>query len=156
MKKIATLVLLFFSTLARAQYNTGLPMPPISISGPVNINQSGIPVTITGSSTLPVTILGKAASLLIRNNYSLNSIVSGSYSQLVSASPSASEVEIFDSSGQTLVLAFGSAGNEANQVYIFPGGNGRIPLNIPVNTRLSAKAISADAVSGELDINLYK
>ena len=65
-----------------------------------------------------------------------------------------SKISIFDSSGQTLKLGIGAAGSETDMhVIVFPGGNGNVNVNIPPNTRISIKALSATAASGELDIN---
>ena len=54
-----------------------------------------------------------------------------------------------------MALATGAAGAEVIQMYIFPGGNGRIPLKIAAGARVSIKAISATASVGEIDINFY-
>lgn len=103
---------------------------------------------------------GKPAVLTARNNYASVSVTTGAWVQLVAATPvgttkSISEIEIFDSSGQTLQLGFGGAGSEVAQIYILPGGNGKIPLMVPSNTRISIKAVSATASVGEIDINFY-
>lgn len=63
---------------------------------------------------------------------------------------------IFDSSGQTLMLGTGPAGSEVNMpLIVVPGGNGDVPLNISPNTRVSIKALSGPAASGEIDINFF-
>lgn len=100
---------------------------------------------------------GKAsANAPARNDYTLINVTTAAYQELVNSTTSAStEIEIFDSSGQTLVLALGGSGSEVNQLNIFPGGNGRIPLAIPAGTRVSIKAVSATANAGEIDINFY-
>jgi hypothetical protein len=96
------------------------------------------------------------SSALFRQVYSTTSVTTAAYTQVIASTPSiTNEVEIFDSSGQTLTLAIGASGSEVNQIYIFPGGNGRVPLFIPGGTRVSIKAISANAVAGEIDINFY-
>jgi hypothetical protein len=92
----------------------------------------------------------------IRNDYSTTPVTTGAYVQLVaSAATAVKEIEIFDSSGESLVLAMGAAGAEVNKAYVFPGGNGRIPVQISAGQRLSIKAVSASATSGELLINFY-
>ncbi len=66
------------------------------------------------------------------------------------------KVSTFDSSGQTLKLGFGKSGSEADMPYIiFPGGNGGDKVFISPNTRISIKALSGTASSGELDINFF-
>jgi hypothetical protein len=54
-----------------------------------------------------------------------------------------------------MALATGGAGSEVIQCYIFPGGNGPIPLAIASGVRVSVKAISATASVGEIDINFF-
>jgi hypothetical protein len=66
------------------------------------------------------------------------------------------EAEIFNSSGETLFLAIGAASGEIDTLYILPGGNDRGSLVLPKDARLSVKAVSANATSGELTINLYR
>jgi len=100
--------------------------------------------------------LGRTAADKARNDYSSVNVTTSAYTQLIaSTAAEAHEVEIFDSSGQTLFLATGAAASEVNQVYIIPGGNGRIPLRIAAGTRISVKAVSGTASAGEIDINLY-
>jgi hypothetical protein len=92
----------------------------------------------------------------VRNDYSTTPVTTGAYVELVaSAGTAVKEIEIFDSSGESLVLALGAAGAEVNKAYVFPGGNGRIPVQISAGQRLSIKAVSASATSGELLINFY-
>lgn len=58
---------------------------------------------------------------------------------------------LFDSSGQTLELGTGAAAAEARKLIIPPGGfAGPVPLRIASGTRVSVRAISATADSGEL------
>lgn len=99
---------------------------------------------------------GKTAVTLTRNDYASVNVTTAAYVQLIASTSAAiSEIEIFDSSGQTLVLAIGAAASEVNQIYILPGGNGRIPLSIAAGVRVSIKAVSANATVGEITINYY-
>jgi hypothetical protein len=126
---------------------------PVSIA-----SMPSTPVTGTfWQATQPVSIGGKAkANPPMRNDYTVTSILTSAYVQVVASMASAcTELEIFDSSGQTLVLAVGAAASEVDQVIIIPGGNGRIPLAIASGARVSVKALSASASTGELDINFY-
>lgn len=121
----------------------------MSASQPVVIasDQSNVPVITKGKSR---------ANAPVRNDYTSTSVTTSAYVQLVASLSSAcSEIEIFDSSGQTLVLATGAASSEVDQMIIFPGGNGRVPLAIAASTRVSIKALSATANTGEIDINFY-
>lgn len=94
---------------------------------------------------------------IIRHDYSSTSVTTSAYTELNSSlNGDVTELEIFDSSGQTLVLAIGAAGSETDQFYIIPGGNGRRTVLLHEGQRLSVKAVSADATAGELTINLFK
>lgn len=119
-------------------------------------------VRVTGSlsTTAPTSVPapdGRSSVALVRNVYSSTNVTTAAYVELIaSTSDIINEVHIFDSSGQTLVLAFGAAASEVNKLYIFPGGNGPVSLRIPLGTRLSVKAISANATVGELTMSLMK
>jgi len=91
-----------------------------------------------------------------RYDYSGGSVTTGSWVQLIASTTSAiSEIEIFDSSGQTLELGVGGSGSEVRKLLITPGGNGRIPCVIAAGSRISIRAVSATASVGENDINAY-
>lgn len=93
---------------------------------------------------------------LIRNVYSVTSVTAAAWVELDSAvNENISEIEIFDSSGQTLKLGTGASGSEADLIYIMPGGNGKIECLISKGVRLSVRAVSGTASTGELTINLY-
>ena len=127
-------------------------------------------ITIQGATSMtPIKVDGSAvnqnvnqigrvqANAPIRNAYVSTNVTTSAYIQLVaSTSHETSQLCIFDSSGQDLVLAVGGSGSEVDQMEIFPGGNGCEPLSIAASSRISVKAKSANAVSGYLLINLYQ
>jgi hypothetical protein len=103
-----------------------------------------------------VVISSKNAVTQARNAYASTNVTTSAYVQIVASLASqASEIDVFDSSGQTLYLAVGASGSEVNKMIIVPGGNGRVPLGIPAGSRISVKAISGTASSGEIDINFF-
>ena len=110
-----------------------------------------------GSWTVTSTDAGYAsANLPARIVYSLTPVTTAAYTTVVGSTVSLTrEIEIFDSSGQTLALAVGAVAAEVDQIYIFPGGNSRVKLAIPAASRVSIKAISATANVGEICINFY-
>jgi len=82
-------------------------------------------------------------------------VTTAAYTEIIaSTSDAVTKLFIFDSSGQSLYLATGAAASEIDQMIIVPGGNGECSLIIPAGTRISVKAISANATAGELIINL--
>lgn len=93
----------------------------------------------------------------VRLVYSATNVTTGAWVELLSSVGAADikEIEIFDSSGETLELGVGAAASEVSKAYVVPGGNGRIPLQITAGTRLAIQAVSATANSGEIVINLY-
>lgn len=147
-----------FAAKAHAQSSSGgMPidqLPPVL--GP-QVQAQSLSVTIASNQpAIPVTPGGRVAVEQVRNDYGITPVTTGAYVQLIAAtSGAATAIEIFDSSGQTMSLAFGAPGSEVQQALIFPGGNGLISLVIPVGTRVSIKAVSANATVGEIDANLY-
>ena len=100
-------------------------------------------------------LVGYTLGQFIRNDYTSTAVTTGAYVQLISSTSNAyEEFEIFDSSGQTLKIAFGASGLEVDQFLVFPGGNGRVLWHVPASTRISIEAVSANASIGELDLNL--
>ncbi len=141
--------------LTAAQLSTLTPLATIAAtqSGTWTVQPGNTPNT----TAWLVRQAGKtSANAPARNDYSSVNVTTSAYVQLVASTTSlTTEIEIFDSSGQTLALAVGAPASEVIQCYIFPGGNGRIPLAIPASSRVSIKAVSATASSGEVDINFW-
>ena len=91
-----------------------------------------------------------------RIDYSTTTVTTTAWTTVVADMPSVvSTIEIFDSSGKTLQLGIGAAGSETRMLYVLPGGNGQVRLNMPQSSRLSIKGVSGAATSGELTVNLY-
>lgn len=123
--------------------------------------------TVSGSRVLKVDVVSSSSSTSspsagrspvthVRNVYSSINVTTAAYVQLIaSTSATINLISVFDSSGQTLIIAFGAAASEVDKVYIFPGGNGDIPLLIPSGTRVSIKAVSGTANTGEISINAF-
>ena len=115
---------------------------------------------VAGEAGAQAVSTGKTLVTRVRRAYASGNVTTGAWVQLIAATPVGStkgitEIEIFDSSGQTLELGFGGSGSEVSQIYIVPGGNGRLSFMVPTNTRVSIRAVSATAAVGELDINFY-
>jgi len=91
-----------------------------------------------------------------RNDYSLVNVTTGAWVELIASTASATNgITLFDSSGQTLELGAGAASSENRILIIPPGGiDGFLRLEIPSGTRVSVRAISGTANSGEIDLTL--
>lgn len=135
----------------------------VSISGTPSVTISDVATATnqTSQTTELQAIKGNTSRLdyvnRVRLVYSSTNVTTGAWVQLLASvgSTAIKEIEIFDSSGETLELGVGTAGSEVSESYVFPGGNGRIPMQIVANARLAIKAVSATANSGEIIINLY-
>ncbi len=101
----------------------------------------------------PVTSETLVAKLLFYKNYAMTPVTTATYVPLLTVGMDIKEIEIFDSSGEVIALAFGTP--EVDQFYIVPGGNGRMKVSIPAGTILSIKAKSANATDGLLVINFF-
>lgn len=113
-------------------------------------------VTIAANSTGAIKQGGKSAINKALLDYTSTPVTSGAWVQLLASTTSAvSEIEIFDSSGVILELGTGAAASEVSQIYIVPGGNGRVPLTIATSTRVAVRAFSTTASVGNIVVNFY-
>jgi hypothetical protein len=125
-----------------AQYPSALNAGTVVVSGSVTVTN---PIELTGlnSSSPPV-----------YNVYSSTNITTSAYVQLIASTTiDTTWVDIFDSSGQAMILATGAAGFETIQAYIPPGGDS-FSLAIAPGTRVAYKALTANATTGYLLLNL--
>jgi hypothetical protein len=104
------------------------------------------------------TQVGYAKSFLYRRDYGSSPLnTAAGYEELNASIPDDIDLlEIFDSSGETLLIGLGAASSEVDEFYILPGGNGKVYLHITSGTRVAVKAVSNNATSGELTINAFK
>ncbi len=122
------------------------------------IDATGAVTPVAGSSSsAPLPAEGRVFVQSARNAYASVNVTTGAYVQLIaSTSAAVNAIEVFDSSGQDLILGTGGAGVETAGPRIVPGGNGPVSYKIAAGTRLSIKAVSATASAGILIINLYQ
>ena len=92
----------------------------------------------------------------VRVDYSVTPVTTAAFVQIESSVPkNVRAVEVFDSSGSTLQLAYGPTGSEVLALQIIPGGNELRPLLLNLGLPLSLKAIDADALVGECVLNFF-
>lgn len=135
---------------------------PIS-TGPVQFTRNAATQTVTedtaaiaNNRALPVKIINDVSET-IYNDYSSTAVTTGAWVQLVAATAQkAVKLQIFDSSGEVLELGTGAAAAETRKLLITPGGNGSIDVQIAAGTRLSVRAVSANASTGLLAINVIR
>ena len=128
----------------------------VAIAG-TGITLDNISIKSNGESSLSTAPLGgRNGTENIYYDYVASPVTSAAYVQLVASTVSeVNKIEIFDSSGEALILAVGAAASEVEQLLIFPGGNGPVDLYIPYGSRIAIRAKSTTANSGFLAINLY-
>ncbi len=81
--------------------------------------------------------------------YASTNVTTSSYVQLVAASPmSVAKLQICDTSTKLLKLAIGAASSEVDICTVNISGCVIVPYYIPAGTRISIKAVDANATSG--------
>ena len=151
------------ASLSTILTNTTPLLSILPVSGPLTdaeLRAAAVPVSGTFyQATQPVsiaslpTVSGRTKVLLYRNDYSSVNVTTAAYVQITaSSSATINKIQIFDSSGSTMVIAVGAAASEVDQFYVFPGGV-EVDLVIPASSRISIKAVSANATVGEISIN---
>lgn len=114
-------------------------------------------VTITSPATIVTNQSGTAfASAPVYMSYATTNVLTTAYVTLIASTlGTSSTIDIFDSSGQAMILATGAAGSEVAQYYVPPGGD-VFKLAIAVSTRISIKALTANATSGYILLNTLR
>jgi hypothetical protein len=116
----------------------------------------GLLTTISSNISAPVGVERVAVGTPYVRDYSVSNLATGSWTQiLASTAARIRKLDIFDSSGSTVLLATGGAGAEVEVLRITPGGNGAVELTIPVGTRLSIQSPSGVLSVGTLVINMF-
>jgi hypothetical protein len=121
---------------------------PLPTGAATAANQSTMITTLNLSKTK-----GKTIPTTTFVNYGAASVTTGAWTQLVaSVSANVEEIQIFDSSGQTLEIGIGAAASEARLFLVPPGGT-TVQAKILSGARVSIRAVSGLANSGNLVIN---
>lgn len=112
-------------------------------------------VNISAAQSVTANLAGKTVSTApVYTDYSSTSVTTAAYTQLVASTSAAiTHLSIFDSSGNAMILATGAAASEVIKLYIPPGG-GEFDLAIPISTRISIKALTANSTSGYNLLNM--
>ena len=95
---------------------------------------------------------GRSKVLLATINYVSTNVTTSAYTEITASTTGAiNRLYIADTSGSALIIAVGGAGSEVDQLYVGPGGSDApYELNVPSGSRLSIKALDANATSGRL------
>ncbi len=115
------------------------------------------PALVDSAGSLKTVAMGKSTITTVRNLYTSQLVTTGSWVPLVaSLSSHITEIEVFDSSGQTMELGLGASTAEVRLLLLPPGGNGKVPVAISSGARVSIRAVSGNATVGEVDLNFYQ
>jgi hypothetical protein len=123
---------------------------------PTSFEVSNFPASQTVDGTVSVDAVpaapGRTSVFTHRHDYSAANVTTAAYTEIVTSTAAAiNRLRIFDSSGEGILLAFGASTSEADQLIIPPGGHsGEVELHVPSGTRLSVKALTANATDGDL------
>lgn len=129
----------------------------VTTGGVLNVTNGNLPTTVStnvgaaDSSTIRVTEGSRAYSDSARYDYSGGSVTTGAWTQVLASTAAATNyICITDQSGQIMELGTGAAASETRVFLIARGFSGCIPLRIAASTRLSVRAVSATASTGDL------
>lgn len=116
------------------------------------------PLKVDGAGALIVSSSSSVAThayvTSVRNDYTSTNVTTGAWVQLIASTPGTINfLTIFDSSGNTMEIGTGAAASETRVLLIPPGGfDDQISLTIASGTRVSIRAVSGNATSGEFDL----
>lgn len=109
-----------------------------------------IPIASDGSIKVSLTsgVSGVGVVDKVIHNYGSSPVGDGAYVQVkASTAAAASKLQIFDSTGEIIIIALGAAASEVDYLYVTPGGNGLIDVDIPAGTRVSIKKAETGTLS---------
>lgn len=109
---------------------------------------------VVGASTVRVSEASRTYSDSVRNDYSSVNVTTGAWVQLIASTAAAINLLcITDQSGQIMELGTGAALSETRVFLISRGFSGCIPLRIAASTRISVRAVSATASTGDITLS---
>jgi hypothetical protein len=131
-------------------------------SGPLAFVKDSLNVTVNEDTLipandiqLPVKPLARIVGLARIDAYAVP-ITTAAYSVLVaSTAVYITELEVDNTSGKTLVMAFGAPAAEVDKLYIPAKGLSRQAVAIPAGTRITLKALGGDADVGDVNANFF-
>ena len=99
-----------------------------------------------------------ASGLAVRTVYSSTPVGTSNWVVLVSSLPNAvSQIAVADLSGQTMEIGIANANDPANsevRQFLIPPGGITVRIQIAIGQRISIRAVSSAATTGENDLNV--
>lgn len=107
---------------------------------------------VDSSGNVYSTVGGRAYADSALKDYSGGTVTTATWTQLIaSTAAEINALSLFDSSGQVMELGVGALSSESRVLLIPPGGcDGVVPLRIAAGSRVSVRAVSANATVGLL------
>jgi hypothetical protein len=153
------------------QIQTGAAGTPVTnyVKRKIAFGVDGTDIDVSSTNPFPVTLLGsggsgsasvntggKAVIASVYNAYASTNVTTSTWTQLVaSTSGVINSFDVSDTSGQVMELGIGAS--PTHLIYIPQGGNvSIIPALIATGTKISIRAVTANATSGFLTINFYQ
>ena len=89
-------------------------------------------------------------------DYGVTPVTTGAWVQIEPSLPAnVRKIEVFDSSGSVIELAYGPAGSETMAIILAPGGRTLEPCLLNMGMALSLRALDANASSGQFVLNAF-
>lgn len=133
-------------------------------SGPTTFVKDTVISTVNEDTAIPANNIAfpvKPLSIAVGNIFQVvptsgSPITTAAYTEVSSGTGfSTSEIEIDNTTGVTLIVAFGSPGGEVDTFFVFAKGLSRQAISIPAGTRISLKATGNNATYGEVNFNTF-
>ncbi len=140
---------------------SAVPADAAFVGGTDGTNLRGIKTDSSGELQVDVLTVGPSAGhsfvTSVYYPYGGGAVDTTDWTELIATtSATINGLTLFDSSGQVLELGTGAAGVEARKLIIPPGGiDGFLPQTIPAGSRVSVRALSANATVGVLAITAF-
>jgi hypothetical protein len=113
----------------------------------VNEGSGQLPVSLSGSVTIKETAY---------HNYAVQGATTVDWLQIIaSTSATIAEWDVFDSSGQVMELGVGAVGAEVRFALLAPGGGAPFLHQLAAGSRVSIRAVTANADVGLLTIQAW-
>ncbi len=118
----------------------------LNIAATINVDQNYGPVDVLTTRTVEG---GRVRGIAPVSYDHTVPVLTSAYTQIIASTGAAcTSIYIADTSGCFLILAFGAALSEVNQMYLAPGFAGWINISVPVATRVSITALNTATAGG--------
>lgn len=109
-----------------------------------------------GGESVATTCCSRTYVASARLDYTVSNVTTAAWTTLIASTggSEATRLSIFDSSGETMEIGLGGPGSESRVLLVPPGGIEE-DVVVPAGSRISVRAVTATAVIGEIDVNVF-